>query len=212
MSLWPDGDCKKDYGYLKTFFAGVDASIVFHHNYDYYLEGKRDPLRFEIDYCSMKNINELYEEMLDYNDITYDNVTLERGDDIILQNKRPEMSLKRSLYSFEGPYLKGFSPYNKSSIQSTADLFLIKEPVRDFYKYKQSCTTFCMNLLLNSGAFDVFDEPITSQFNPGNKVLDLIEQIIEVNSFKNLIEKRFCPKCTFYKKNNFNMIYNIRNT
>jgi hypothetical protein len=76
----------------------------------------------------MNKVNELYEEFLDYNNITHDNVTLERADEIIERKGKPEISLNRSLYSFEGS--SSVLPY--------------------FYKEKQSCTTFCMGLLLNS--------------------------------------------------------------
>ena len=106
MSLWPDGDCKEDFGFFQTLLVGVDGSLVFHHNYDYILEGRREPLQYDIEYCSMKKVDELYEEMLDYNNITCDNVTLESGNEILKRNERPEISLKKSAYSFKGMYLK----------------------------------------------------------------------------------------------------------
>ena len=175
MSLWPDGDCKEDFGYAQTLVAGVDGSLVFHHQWDYQLEGKREPLQYNIDYCSMKEVEELYEEMLDFNDITHDKVTLDSGNEIITQNKTPEISLKKSAYSFEGKYLKPKSLINYYEF----------EPIRDFYKHKQSCTTFCMNLLLNSGAFD-----------PKSHFIDLISSadgngIFRVQHFKTIIEKKF---------------------
>jgi hypothetical protein len=78
----------------------------------------------------MKKVDELHEEFLDYNNVTPDNVTLQRAKEIIESGGKPEISLNRSLYSFQGTNFS--SP--------------------DFYKHKQSCTTFCMGLLLNSGA------------------------------------------------------------
>ena len=69
---------------------------------------------------------------------------------------------------------------------------LLKEPVRDFFTYKQSCTTFCMNLLLNSGAFGVTSnlfEEIIKMGQPFSK--DLADGILEVPHFKTIIEKKF---------------------
>jgi hypothetical protein len=201
MSLWPDGDCKENFGYSETLLAGVKGSLIFHHQRDYELEGKREPLQYNIEYCSMKEVNELYEEMLGYNDITPDKVTLDRGNELITQSEHPDISLKKSQYSYSGMYLKGrcFIFQDNNFIGKLLNNIYYNgmrrpyEPIRDFYKYKQSCTTFCMNLLLNTGAFDPkynLHEEITrmgfllkEDFSDGG--------LLRVPNFKTIIEKKF---------------------
>ncbi|RMZ97385.1 hypothetical protein BpHYR1_028700 [Brachionus plicatilis] len=128
MSFWPDGDVKLDYGLLRTFTFGIPGSIVFHHDRDYSLENKREPIVIELTNFSNRRLNETYEQLLHYNDITPDRVTIERGDDLVMRKIPPEISLKRSLYSLRGKFF-----YSE-----------------DFYKSMQSCTTFCLGLLFNS--------------------------------------------------------------
>jgi hypothetical protein len=182
MSFWPDGDVKEDFGFFNTFKNGVKSSLVFHHDLDRHYESKREPIIFEIDYVSMKKVNELYEEILDYNDITHDNVTLERAEEIIESKRKPEISLSRSLYSFQG-----------TSFSSP-----------DFYKYKQSCTTFSMGLLLNSGAnkdcknLTKLIENLSNRGDIDYEFMNKIQadfllelSILKVKTFKNFLEKRF---------------------
>jgi hypothetical protein len=201
MSLWPDVEGKENFGLSLSCLFGVKGSLVFHHHHDFELEGRTEPLQYKIEYCKMKKVDELYEEMLDYNEITPDKVTLDRGNELITQNNYPEISLKKSQYSYSGMYLKGscfmfqdnhFFGRLLNEIYYN-DLHRPHEPIRDFYKHKQSCTTFCMNLLLNTGAFDpeynLHEEIGRMGILPMQEFSD--GGILEVPNFKRVIEKNF---------------------
>jgi hypothetical protein len=194
MSLWPDGDCKEDFGYIQTFLYGVKGSLVFHHNFDYVLEGKREPLQYNIEYCSMKDVDVLYEEMLEFNDITPDKVTLDSGNEIINRGEKPEISLDKSKYSFKGKYLVEKTIGRLDPIKSLLPKWFPKwnEPIHHFYIRQQSCTTFCMNLLLNSGAFDQESNLYEEIVKMGTMIgKDLLDGILEVPEFKTFIENKF---------------------
>jgi hypothetical protein len=201
MSLWPDGNCKEDFGYVQTFLLGVDGSLVYHHNYDCVLEGRREPLQYNIEFCSMKEVDELYEEMLDFNDITHDKVTLDSGNEKLERKEKPEISLNKSKYSFKGVYLKEKDFTEISPITIFRNTSKYKEPIREFYKDKQSCTTFCMNLLLNSGAFDATPNlyleflqkviPVEESIKTGLQfAMDSSAGILELPHFKEFIEQK----------------------
>lgn len=128
MSLWPDGDLKQDLGVVEAFIVGVKGSIVIHHNYDRYLEGKRDPIQINLEKFSSQRLNRTYEQFLVYNNIEPETATLQAGQIMIDRKERPEISLPKSLYSY------------------TSNKYLED----DFFEYKQSCTTFCVSLLINS--------------------------------------------------------------
>lgn len=132
MSFWPDGNVK-DLGVVETFIDGVKGSIVIHHNLDRHLEGKRDPIQISLEKFSSQRLNRTYERFLAYNNIAPETATLQAGQMMIDQwmidrKKKPEFSLDKSLYSY-------------TSNKYWED---------DFFEYKQSCTTFCMSLLINS--------------------------------------------------------------
>lgn len=177
MSLWPDGDVKADYGSLRTFTFGIPGSLVFHHDRDYALENKREPVIIELTNFSNRRLNETYECFLHYNDITPDRVTIDRGNDLVLRRELPEITLKRSLYSLRGKFFQS----------------------EDFYKSMQSCTTFCLGLLFNSyegsGSIvsSVFNKISTYAFNDpdikenNNWIID-DKNIIQVPRYNYLIE------------------------
>ena len=137
--------------------------------------------------------------MLDFNDITHDKVTLESGNEIIKRSERPEISLNKSKYSFKGMYIKekqiGPKPFDllRGLINDRMNFIVIpelKEPIRDFYTHKKSCSTFCMNFLLNSGAFD----PMSNLYREIMKMVQIVgknlsDGILEVSHFKKIIFK-----------------------
>lgn len=127
MSLWPDGKVK-DLGVVKAFTDGVKGSINIHHNYDRHLEGKRDPIQISLEKFSSQRLNRTYERFLAYNNIAPETATLQAGQIMIDNKKKPEFSLDKSLYSY-------------TSNKYWED---------DFFEHKQSCTSFCMSLLINS--------------------------------------------------------------
>ena len=137
ISLWPQGMVKYHRGDVSVL-TGIPASLHFHHDYDKYLEGNRNPVCYTIDYISIRELNSKYEDMLHYNDITPDLVTLDMAEEKISKwidsGKRkddinkPEITLKNTLYSFKGG----------CSICS------------DFYKFRHSCTTLALGFLINS--------------------------------------------------------------
>ncbi len=168
MSLWPNGDVKEDFGWLKTL-GGVPGCLVLHHDYDRYLEGRRDPKQYEVDYVSPKKVNTVYEEILNYNDITPDRVTLDSVEETtkrwLLNGKEPpEISLSKTPYSFEGEYFH----------------------TKDFYTNKQSCTTFCLGLLLNSGA----PNHGPSIYDSRTRETGVLAEIIEIPAFQGMIERK----------------------
>lgn len=129
MSLWPDGDVKNDYGTVNTYMNGITGSLVYHHNLDYLLEGKREPKRYPLENISTSSINAAYEEMLNYNDITPDRVTLEEGGKKCEERKRPEITLSNTRYTFKG----------------------VNYEEEEFYKFPQSCTSFSLSILRRGG-------------------------------------------------------------
>ena len=128
MSLWPDGDVKEDLGVVEAFKDGVKGKIVIHHNLDRYFEDRRDPIQISLKEFSSQRLNRTYERFLAYNNIAPETATLEAGQIMIDDKTRPEIKLKKSLYSY-------------TSNKYWED---------DFFEYKQSCATFCMSLLINS--------------------------------------------------------------
>jgi hypothetical protein len=129
MSLWPDGDVKEDFGSWASL-TGVPASLHYHQNYDCYLErGNREesrkPLVFTLDNFSDRNLNEAYEIVLEYNDITPDKVTLTEGKDKVSKGEYPAISLPKTLWGLHADMNQG----------------------ENFYKYTQSCTGFVLSLL-----------------------------------------------------------------
>lgn len=173
MSFWPDGDVKQDLGVLETFVKGVQSSLVFHQNLDYFLEVNENPEIIRIDsLVNEKKLNELYEEMLNYNNITPDTVTLEKGEKITRKELRPEISLEKSLYSSCG------EAYTSN----------------DFYRYKQSCTTFSLGLLVNRivALVSKFSLGLRESIIPIERIKtltleSLAKGIITVNEFEQMI-------------------------
>ena len=191
MSLWPDGDLKQDHAYITSHLVGVSGSLVFHHDLDKFYEHEKIPSIYSIDWTDdssslMKKIDENYENMLNYNDITPDRVTLSAAEELIDQKKRPEISLNKTRYSF-----RGHNFYTN-----------------EFYKYQQSCTTFAMALLLNSGINDEFQNYILKKnsdnfkledffdnildpiFNPFIKDIELLK-IVDVKTFRTFLNNKF---------------------
>ena len=141
MSLWPDGDVKRDFGTWNTLTNGCRGALNYHHHVDCILERGRKPKIYTLEGISEYKVNSAYEEMLHYNDITPDTVTLEAAQEklnkgvslygsVELGSKySPEITLKRSLYTYLG----------------------INHGKDEFYKYKQSCTSFSLSVLKNGG-------------------------------------------------------------
>ncbi len=174
MSLWPDGDVKEDYGRWSGI-TGVPGSLNFHHNYDRHLEGKRDPKIYNLESISYFNINEAYETVLEYNNITPDKVTLDEGEEILSNKNRPEIRLPKSIWCLEGNYY-------------TND---------NFYKYPQSCTTFSLALLsfhnddvrrfMNNRVRK--QQPMLGGFHAIEPPNPLVKGMLTVRGFNNIVEE-----------------------
>ncbi len=157
ISLWPDGDVKNDFGVWNTLTKGVPGSLNFHHQLDYILEGKRKPKQYFLEKIPALKVDQAYEEMLEYNDITPDRVTLNAGEEQVLKKIKPEISLSKSLYSFKGGGC-------------------IKD---GFYKYPQSCTTFSASLL------NIANEGIVEEYL--NRVSNIKrDEFLWANAFVNM--------------------------
>lgn len=127
MSLWPDGDAKRDYSIWENL-RGVPGSLHLHQNWDFYWEGNRQPIQYYLEGISHSRIDEAYEKILEYNNITPDNATLDYANDLISKKKDAEIGLSKSKW-----ILSGGNYLNKT-----------------FYKKPHSCTTFSLSLLVNS--------------------------------------------------------------
>lgn len=138
MSLWPANSAEKkwaNWGEWErgAFLSGVAGSLIFHHNWDAYLErtdrnsnkSRKPTHQYDLESFSDRSIDEAYEAVLNYNNITPDKVTLERGEELLMKGTGTAIDLPRSLWRLEGEY------YTSTS----------------FYKYPQSCTTFSTALL-----------------------------------------------------------------
>lgn len=193
MSFWPDGKVD-EMGRKKCLTEGVPASLVFHHLYDKQLEGKR-PATYTISLrnVDMEMVNMAYEELLNYNGVPHSDASLDTAEELIEQimsnpeiKKLPSVSLNKTLYSFWGNFRDGIDFING----------IIRE--RDFYKYKQSCTTFCLSLLLYQvGSSD--DDNINRKMY--NKFASLsgkyLTDVYTVPQFLNIIKKVFGPDAIF---------------
>lgn len=147
MSLWPDTPKKN--GKFSEINEEVNGSLNFHHDYDCYLI-ENHPIVISLDFVSSSKINSAYEEVLEYNDITPDNVTLTNGEKIwshkekcsakeescpTKQKHYPEVSLSGSKWCLSSDFYQ-----------------------EGFYKHPQSCTGFSLGLLnlASEGGVDKF--------------------------------------------------------
>lgn len=193
MSFWPDGSVKQ-MGAKKCVIKGIPASIVLHHLYDKQLEGNR-PATYTISLrnVDMEMVNMAFEELLNYNGIPHSDASLDKAEELIEQiinnpqiTDLPTRSLSRTLYSFWGSFRDGIDFLNG----------ILKE--RDFYKSKQSCTTFCLSLLLyqvGSSNDDNVNRKLYNKFASlsGKYLTD----VYTVPQFLNIIREVFGPDAIF---------------
>lgn len=193
MSLWPDGNYKGNLSYLSAIKNGIDASIIYHYDYDKELEDKKDPIVIETD-VSCDNLNRIYEKFLNFNEITPDNVTIEAGKEMLENGKKPQKKLNKTKYSIRGTKFQNY----------------------DFYKYYQSCTTFCLGLIINAGDTNLSDKysstisafeilipsvsrlialPLSSLIFSNTNSQNIGNEIISVPKFKQLITKEKTNAC-----------------
>lgn len=141
MSFWPDGDVKSDLGVFDALGGGVNASLVFHQDLDYSLEGKRDPNQHRIANVTDNEVNRVYERLLAYNDIDPASVTLNKAEEIIQQRDRPEISLSKTQYTYLARFIKSKNEH-KNFLEALSQGY--NGP---FYHHPQSCVSFCFNLV-----------------------------------------------------------------
>ncbi len=154
MSFWPAGDIKEELGVIGAMFGGVPASLNFHHNLDYVLEGNREPEQYQIRIATDEDVNFVYERLLEHNGVRPQDVTLERGQELCARREKPEMDLpveagtrycympelvtdkivERSWYDAEA----------KEKLSLGDKLFGAARP---FFHFPQSCVSFCFNLI-----------------------------------------------------------------
>ncbi len=83
----------------EQLFWGVDASIIFHLDFDCCLEDNRfSEHRMSINICSCSELDKLYEEFLHHNGIDPSTVTLSRGGE--MRGSEIIEKLFRTKYSF----------------------------------------------------------------------------------------------------------------
>lgn len=173
MSFWPDGNVK-DIGVLEAHNRGMRGSLVCHHDIDVALEGQRKPTLYKLDKVSNFKIEQAYEEMLDYNNITPDNVTIEESENKLELynegkiNTTPEYSTSRSLWT-------------------TSGLFHGR---KEYYKFAQSCTSFSLSIL-KRGDYK-YDE--SELFQDTQDIWQGIVGAITIRSFENTIKNNLNPR------------------
>lgn len=63
ISFWPEGN-KKAVDAIPWFTSTLKGALIFHRNFDKYLEGNRDPVTYKIPEIPDAIINEIYEKFL----------------------------------------------------------------------------------------------------------------------------------------------------
>jgi hypothetical protein len=155
ISFWPDGDVKEDLGVVKTAVVGVDASLNFHLELDRYYEGKRRPTgEYEIVNVTDEAINGIHEEFLRYNKIDPADVTLEAAEEVIDNGGRPEMSVSRTPYTFI------------AAVEKTTMFDAVRPSNSPFYHLKQSCVSFCFNLINKADPNPQLHFPVSEMVSP----------------------------------------------
>ena len=202
-SIWPRGDIKRNKQQMQALVGGVDADIIYHRDYDYFLEGKRQPIVLKLHHISDDKINKVYEALLTYNGIDPRDVTLNAAERQIEQfqlfqkdDYRPEKPLSRTRYalmSFKAAPILLDAMYESMSNRDSGWSFqqemirreerrLFRERILStkrerFYDDPQSCTLFALHLLESAIDTSVFD----SQYEG-------IKLSLLVPGFKNILE------------------------
>ena len=205
-SIWPRGNIKRNKQQMQALVDGVDADIIYHRDYDYFLEGKRQPIVLKLHHISDDKINKVYEALLTYNGIDPRDVTLNAAERQIEQFQLfqkddyiPEKPLSRTRYalmSFKAVpilLLAMFPPGDadwSSSSHEYGDSFrqdffqqeILSIKRERFYDDPQSCTLFALHLLESAIDTSVFDSKYEE-----------IKLSLDVPNFKNILE-------TYYKE------------
>lgn len=123
MSFWPEDGNKG-----KT----VPGQLHYHVAYDKHMEGKRNPIAYKfVDICPLK-VDSAYEDLLHYNDVTPDKVTINAGESKMekTEDNEPVWILPMTKYNAVTSYIQGeLTTYG------------------DFYKNSHCCTSMAMTLL-----------------------------------------------------------------
>ena len=132
ISLWPEtrkSMFEDEYPRLfQSFIGGEKGVIHFHHEYDYLCEDHKEPSQYLLESISSRRIDELYEEILEYNNVTPDTVTLEAGAEKFRRTGKAEITLSKTKWALR--------------TEGTG---------RDFYKKAQSCVTCTANIVNIAG-------------------------------------------------------------
>jgi hypothetical protein len=145
ISFWPDGDTS-ELGKTRAVLKGVPGSLHFHHELDRYCEGNRLPTGiYKILYATDEAINRIYEEFLQYNGIDPADVTLEAGEKLVRQNKRPEVSVSLTKYAF---------------VPDQAIDYSLK-----FYTHENNCVSTCCNMILTANPKSFLNKILLGMFD-----------------------------------------------
>lgn len=143
VSFWSDGDVKKELGVVSTALLGVKGCLVFHHELDRSYEGDRSPTAtHHIVNVTDEAINGIYEEFLRFNDIDPEDVTLEMAEVLLDEGLDAERAVPITRYTFLA-----------ATERESKTLFDDMRQWNDsgvcvpFYQRKQSCVSFCFNLI-----------------------------------------------------------------
>ncbi len=149
MSFWPAGDIKEELGAVNAALSGVPASLVFHQNLDFKLEGNRVPEQYEIKVATNAQINEVYEQVLAYNRVDQDKVTLIRGQRHCDRGDRPELDLPKdkTLYTYIPQLVRDKESERKAKEDPSMMENLFSGVHKPWYCFSQSCVSFVFNLV-----------------------------------------------------------------
>jgi hypothetical protein len=187
--------------------TGVEGCLVFNSNVDREYEAECDPIEYEIDVTvTNEDINSVYEEFLGYNEISPEEVTLARGEELfqkcqeykeLLASLSPEEAEK-----IEKPELPKTSPL-KTKYSFSVGLVSGKEEDGSFFIRQQSCVSLVFNLLQTAWLKHHPDKPIptrNSKVIPGFPVDNLPEQFYKVMWFDGVVQKYLMsPSNNYYR-------------
>jgi hypothetical protein len=139
ISFWPDGDVKNELGVVSTALVGVEGCLIFHPELDRFYEGNRLPTAtHHIVNATDEAINGIHEEFLRFNRIVPEDVTLEAAEVLLDEYIQPERSVPITRYTFIAAVER----------QTFFDAIHRNGGARvPFYHRKQSCVSFCFNII-----------------------------------------------------------------
>lgn len=146
ISIWPK-TCitKKNWSAWNAASpgVGVEAILICHQDLDFEKEGGRVPNQYKIPHVADADVDHVFEELLQYNEIVPDMVT--RSSVVRAWHQEGRKKLKRVLPNTRYTYMPELV-YDKRKTKSAWMSFLYG-PNRPFYEKAQSCVSLVFNIV-----------------------------------------------------------------